>query len=272
MIFFPNGKINLGLNILRKRPDGFHDIETAMVPVCSLYDVLETVRREEGTVDFGRSGLALDCPADQDLCLKAYKLMKEQYGVGGIAVHLRKCIPFGAGLGGGSADAAFMVKALNQLYGLGLCETEMTKICARLGSDTAFFITNRPALATGRGEILNELTLNLSGYSVLLVKPALHISTAEAYSGVTPRIPEHTVAEIISEDMSTWKNRLKNDFETSLFPRYPQLKKIKERLYGLGAVYASLSGSGSTVFGLFKGGDIPETTWGNHFVHTHSFE
>lgn len=271
MVFFPDAKINLGLNILSVRPDGYHEVETVMVPVPGLYDVLEIVRRDAPGAAFIPSGLTVDCPPEENLCLRAYGLMQEKYGIGGAVLLLHKRIPFGAGLGGGSADAAFTIRGLNAVFSLGLTEAHMEELAAELGSDTAFFIRNRPALATGRGERLAPVSVNLEGHSVLLVKPGLHISTREAYAGVVPRPARCDLKQTVEGDMRHWKERLTNDFEPSLFPKYPELARIKQTLYELGAEYASLSGSGSTVFGIFPGKAKPEHPFSSCFTFFQAF-
>ena len=267
MIVFPNCKINLGLRVVRKRNDGFHDIETVMVPVPGLCDALEILPGGTEGCAFSSSGLIVDAPMEKNLCVRACNLMRERYGIGGVRMHLHKYIPFGAGLGGGSADAAFVLGMLNELFAVGLPEHELESLAAELGSDTAFFTANRPALAQGRGEVLTPIGLDLRGYRILIVKPPIGISTAEAYAGITPAAAERPLADILAGDRREWKKSLKNDFEPVVFQKYPEIAAIKERLYDLGAIYAALSGSGSAVFGLFEG--PPETIqWPeNHFVY-----
>jgi 4-diphosphocytidyl-2-C-methyl-D-erythritol kinase len=251
MIRFPNCKINLGLRVIRRREDGYHDIETAMVPVGGLCDALEILPDGAQGCTFTSSGLTIDAPAERNLCVRAYKLMRERYGIGGVRMHLHKHIPFGAGLGGGSADAVFVLTMLNDLFGLLLSEAKLKALAAELGSDTAFFVENRPMLATGRGEILTPVAIDLSGYRIVVVKPPLSVSTAEAYAGITPAAAEIPLAEILTGDIRTWKDTLKNDFEPVIFKKHPEIAAIKEWLYDSGAVYAAMSGSGSAVFGLF---------------------
>ena len=253
MIAFPNCKINLGLRVVRKRADGFHDIETVMVPVPGLCDALEILPTETDGCEFSSSGLIVDAPAEKNLCVRAYRLMQERYGIPGVRMHLHKHIPFGAGLGGGSADAAFTLKMLNELFAVGLPERELESLAAELGSDTAFFTANRPALAQGRGEVLTPVGLDLRGYRLLIVKPPTGISTAEAYAGITPAVTDRSLTDILAGDRNEWKQCLKNDFEPVVFQKHPEIAAIKERLYDLGAVYAAMSGSGSAVFGLFEG-------------------
>ncbi len=250
MIAFPNCKINLGLNVLEKRNDGYHNLETVFFPV-RLYDVLEIVDVGNKT-KLSTSGIVVGNAGD-NLCLKAFHLLKKDYPqIPEADIHLHKTIPPGAGLGGGSADAAFMLLLLNEKFKLAIPEEKLYGYALQLGSDCPFFLLNKPSIATGRGEILQPLTLSLSGYKIILIYPALHINTAGAFSVINPRIPEKNVQEIVAQPIEKWKDELKNDFENFVFKNYPQVKEIKEALYKAGAVYASMSGSGSTVFGIFN--------------------
>ncbi len=251
MIFFPNCKVNIGLDVLGRRADGFHDIETLMVPVAGLCDILEIVPADSDGAVFGQSGIAVDCPAEKNLCIEAYELMRERYGIGGVRMHLHKIIPFGAGLGGGSSDAAFVIKGLDKVFSLGLDEETMEALAAELGSDAAFFISNSPHMAAGRGEVLTSSPVNLGGKHIIIVKPDIHVSTAEAYVGITPAVPEVPLAERLAADIATWRDTVANAFEPAVFARHPLLAEIKELLYNEGAVYASMSGSGSAVYGIF---------------------
>lgn len=253
MIVFPNCKINLGLNILRKREDGFHDLETVFYPI-PFTDALELIPNSssETGAEFVMTGLKIDGSATDNLCIKAYQLLKADFPqLPAVKIHLHKTIPTGAGLGGGSADAAFMLKLLNEKFKLNLSTPELLDYSLQLGSDCPFFILNKPCFATGRGEILEEIQLDLSAYQVALINPPIHINTGWAFSQINPSLPGKSVKEIISQSVSTWKNELKNDFEEAVFAAHPLIKNIKEDLYNQGAVYASLSGSGSTVFGIF---------------------
>lgn len=249
MLFFPNAKINVGLDIVRRREDGYHDIETVMTPVAGLCDVLEITPAAE--FDFAQTGAGLDCPAEDNLCVRAYRLMEREYGVGGARIHLHKMIPSGAGLGGGSADAAFTLKGIDRVFSLGLPATRLRELAARLGSDTAFFIDNTTQLARGRGELLTPFALPLGGKWLMIVKPPVHISTAEAYRGVTPHAPETPLAERLSADPTEWRTGVANDFEASLFAAHPTLAALKQKFYDEGALYASLSGSGSALYAIF---------------------
>lgn len=248
MLSFPNCKINLGLNIIRKRKDGYHDLETVFFPV-PFKDVVEII--SSATFQFHFTGLPVE--NENNLCTKAYQLLKKDFShLPEISMHLHKAIPLGAGLGGGSADAAFTLKLLNEKFGLGLSDQKLIDYALELGSDCPFFIINRPCYATGRGEILEPIRIDLSGYKILLVNPGIHIDTKSAFSKISPQTPKIPVKEIIAQPIETWKDELQNNFEEPVFRSYPEIKKIKEDLYKAGADYASMSGSGSTVYGLLK--------------------
>ena len=265
MIAFPNAKINLGLNIINKRTDGYHNIETVFYPI-PLHDVLEVVHAPAGTSDYTwqNSGLAIDAPAHENIVIKALKLVKKSYDLTPIAIQLHKIIPFGAGLGGGSADAAAMIKLLDQFFELGITLTEQKTMAAQLGADCPFFIENKPSYATGIGDQLTPVNLSLAGYYLVLVKPNIHVSTPEAYSGVTPQRPLVGISEIIKRPVEEWREQLTNDFEATVFKKYPSIEAIKEQLYSKGAIYSSMSGSGSSVFGLFE--EPIKINMGNYFV------
>ncbi len=249
MILKANCKINLGLDILRRREDGYHDLETVMVPVVGLYDIVEVERA--AAVEFVSEGLTVDCDPEQNLCLKALRLMQERYGIAGARIRLVKRVPFGAGLGGGSSDATAVILALNELYVLGLSEAELVDCAAALGSDTAFFVRNTPQLCSGRGEVMTPFDVDLEGLTLVLVKPDGGVSTREAYAGVTPRVPVVPLAERLRRPVAEWQGLVTNDFEPHIFAAHPAIARVKERLFEAGAVYASMSGSGSAVFGLF---------------------
>ncbi len=253
MILFPNAKINLGLNILQKRPDGFHDIETLFLPI-QLCDILEICQSSE--FQFIQTGITIDGDTGNNLVVKAFRVMQHMFGLGEVAIHLHKIIPFGAGLGGGSSDAAHAILGLNQLFSLNLTVEKMVSIAAGLGSDCPFFIYNRPMLGEGRGEVLTPVGLSLKGFVLVLVKPNVEVSTAAAYSSVVPVVPKLSLVSTLNGDISDWKKIVVNKFEDSVFSKYPEIETIKQDLYRFGAVYASMSGSGSSVFGLFK--DDPE--------------
>lgn len=262
MLLFPNCKINLGLNILRKREDGFHDLETVFYPI-PFTDALELITNtgSEASAEFVTTGLKINGAATDNLCVKAYQLLKQDFPqLPAVKIHLHKTIPAGAGLGGGSADAAFMLKLLNDKFHLNLSTSQLTNYALQLGSDCPFFILNKPCFATGRGENLEEIQLDLSAYRIVLINPRIHINTGWAFSQINPSLPVKQVKEIIGQPISTWKDELKNDFEEAVFAAHPQVKLIKEDLYNQGAVYASMSGSGSTVFGIFDKSVSPFTT------------
>lgn len=246
-----NCKINLGLDILCRRADGYHEIETVMLPVRGLYDELELDRTPERGARFESRGLAIDCPPEANLCLRAARLMHERYGVDGIRILLDKRVPFGAGLGGGSSDATAVVLAIDRLFELRLPEAELIDCAAALGSDTAFFVRNTPQLCTGRGERMEPVDLRLEGLWIVLVKPETHISTREAYAGVQPHRPQHPLRERLAQGIDRWQTTVRNAFEPHLFAAHPELAAIKERLLAAGARYAAMSGSGSTIYGLF---------------------
>ncbi|MEG0789137.1 MAG: 4-(cytidine 5'-diphospho)-2-C-methyl-D-erythritol kinase [Alistipes sp.] len=249
MIAKANCKINIGLDVLRRRADGFHDLATVMFPVRGLYDTVEVTACDE--VQFVATGLAVDCPAEENLCLRAYHLMRAHYGVGGVRIKLDKRVPFGAGLGGGSSDATAVIRSVNDLFELRLSEAELIARAAELGSDTAFFVRNTPQYCTGRGEVLSPISLDLAGRYLVIIKPDGGISTREAYAGVTPALPPIPLRERLMQDLSLWQQSIKNDFEPSVFRQHPAIALAKQQLLACGALYASMSGSGSAVYGIF---------------------
>lgn len=254
MIVFPNCKINLGLHILSKRKDGFHDIETVFYPL-KFTDVLEVVSGSQNgsSVEFTATGLRVDGNAEDNLCIKAWALLKKDFPqLPVVKIHLHKAIPMGAGLGGGSSDAAFMLKLLNDKFKLNISTDQLINYALQVGSDCPFFIYNTPCFATGRGEILEELALDLSPYSIVLVNPRIHINTGWAFSQIRPAPPKKSIREIIQQPVTNWRAELKNDFEEVVFTAHPEVREIKEALYQQGAIYAAMSGSGSTVFGIFN--------------------
>lgn len=268
MILQANCKINLGLDVLRRRGDGFHDLETVMIPVRELFDVVEVRRRDDGELRFRQRGLTVDCPAAENVCVKAFRLMQCRYGVGGAEIALDKCVPFGAGLGGGSADATMVLRALNELYALRLPEDELIERAAELGSDTAFFVRNSPQFCTGRGERMEPVELPLDGLRLVLVKPDEGVSTREAYAGIRPGVPAVPLLERLRRPLPEWRECVKNDFEPSVFARHPRLARIKESLLEQGALYAAMSGSGSTLFGLFADDKPYIPPFDGLFVHS----
>lgn len=249
MITFPNAKINLGLNIVRKRPDGYHDIETVFYPI-PVQDALEIVPAD--TTSFRQSGIPIDTPADKNIVMKALGHISRHREIPPLEIHLLKNIPFGAGLGGGSSDAAYLLKMVNEMCQLQLDIPTLEEIAAGIGADCPFFIRNTPVFATGIGNIFEAVNLSLTGYHLCLVKPEIAVSTPQAYAQTKPHVPEVSLKEIISRPVEDWKELMVNDFESSVFPQFPEIASIKEKLYRAGAVYASMSGSGSSVFGLFK--------------------
>ena len=266
MLCFPNAKINLGLNIIEKRPDGFHNIETVFYPF-PLCDALEIAQSDSNeTYEFSSSGIPIGIDPTQNIVIKAFDLIASKFEIPSTAIHLHKNIPFGAGLGGGSADAAYMIKMLNDFYSLGLSIQQMEEFAIQIGSDCPVFIKNEAVFAEGKGEIFSSIQLDLSGYHIALIKPDIHISTPEAYSGVSPKKPEKSVKELIKLPLKDWKENIFNDFEDSIFPNHPELKKLKEELYESGAIYAAMSGSGSSMFGIFEREPEIQENWKKHFI------
>jgi len=249
MVVFPPCKINLGLHVISKRADGYHTIETCFYPL-PLTDVLEAIPAP--VFSFSQTGLSLQGNDSDNLCVQAYQLLSRDYVIPPVALHLHKVIPAGAGLGGGSSDAAYTLRLLNDLFELGISKATMHRYAVRLGSDCAFFLHNGPMLGQGKGEFLTPLSLALKGYFLILVKPEIHIATADAYRGITPHVPEQSIPEVLQTDIRYWKDALVNDFEITVFKQYPEIKKIKDILYEQGAVYAAMSGSGSSVYGIFE--------------------
>lgn len=301
MIVCPNAKINLGLEVVRRRSDGYHDIETLFVPVPSLRDVLEVVKADKA--DMVQYGIPCDVPVEKNLCFKAFRLMQEQFGIGNVNIFLYKNIPMGAGLGGGSSDAAFTLMAINEVFQLGLDKGRLASLAAKLGSDCPFFIYNTPMFASGRGEILEPYPIDLTRYRIEVIAPGIHISTAEAYAAIdayksescsyneslpdisdgqiiagcmkeratgvrergdrpTVREPglhagplpgkDESLKERLAMPVESWRENVVNDFEAYAFAKYPTLAKLKSELYDRGAIYASMTGSGSAMYALFE--------------------
>lgn len=251
MIVYPNAKINLGLNVVERRSDGYHNIETIFYPI-GIQDVLSVETSETcSDYSFSSSGIAVGGDPEDNLIVKAYHLLRSEYEFPPVDIALHKQIPFGAGLGGGSADAAFMLKALNELFELKITPKKLEKMASKLGADCPFFIKNKPIYAVGIGNEFSSVNVSLKGYWMLLIKPDIHVSTAEAYAGITPTHSEKSLTELIQLPITEWKNCIKNDFEKSVFAKQPEIGKIKEIMYELGALYASMSGSGSSVYGVF---------------------
>jgi 4-diphosphocytidyl-2-C-methyl-D-erythritol kinase len=253
MISFPNAKINLGLYITEKRPDGFHNLETIFYPV-GWSDALEIVSSEEHR--FTTSGIHINGDPEKNLVMKAYRLLCKDFDLPKLNIHLHKQIPFGAGLGGGSSDAAHMLMLLNKSFGLAIPESKLIEYAATLGSDCAFFILNKPVFATGRGEVMNITNISLNNWWLLLVKPNVEVSTAKAFQFIKPVKNEVSLNELIQLPVEQWKGKIANQFEDSVFQQFPEIQKLQEKLYEMGAVYASMSGSGSSVFGFFSGNPL----------------
>jgi 4-diphosphocytidyl-2-C-methyl-D-erythritol kinase len=255
MICFPNAKINLGLRVTSKREDGFHDLDTVFFPV-PLHDVLEVITPSTGSADavtFTHSGIPIPGDVSANLCIKAYYLLKKDYpDLPSILLHLHKHIPMGAGLGGGSSDGAFMLKLLNDKYRLGIGAEQLQKYALALGSDCPFFIINEPVQATGRGEIMQSISCTLSSKTMVLVCPGIHVSTADAFRKIKLSPTAPSCASVIERPIQAWKDNLTNDFEEPVFSAFPEIGNIKEKLYDAGALYASMTGTGSTVYGIFE--------------------
>ncbi len=274
MIVYPNAKINLGLHVLRSRTDGYHDLATVFYPI-PLQDALEV--RSAERFRFRQAGNMLDCPAGDNLVIRALRMMEDEFKIPELDIILYKHIPAGAGLGGGSADAAFMMKLLNEEFHLGLTSDELRQRLATLGADCPFFVDNVPALATGIGDRLVPLDFSLKGWTLLLVKPDIVVSTRDAYAGVVPQEREGedgaALLSVLQRPVEEWQGTLVNDFEASVFVRYPEIAGIRDMLLDLGATYASMSGSGSAVFGLFRQPvEAPEEKFVGCFVRQRTLE
>lgn len=264
MLLYPNCKINIGLRVVRKRPDGYHDLETVFVPIYGLHDELEVVRIQNSelrgqTYSFVQEGIAVDCPEDDNLIIRCYRNMAQKYlKIGPIAIRFKKNIPFGAGLGGGSSDAAHMAIALNELFELGLSKAQLAQEVAPLGADCPFFVYNTPCYAEGIGDKLTPIDLDLTGTRIVLIKPNEGVSTKEAYGGIKlhPEVAGQMKSALCESNgrvlLCQQSGLFANDFEDTVFPKHPVIADIKKRLQDAGAFYASMSGSGSTVFGLFE--------------------
>lgn len=255
MILYPNAKINIGLNVVEKRADGYHNLETVFYPI-NLLDALEitTDEHQADSVKLKVSGEAIAGRPSDNLVMKACNLMRSMFPekIERLSVHLHKHIPTGAGLGGGSSDAAFTIKALNEKFSLGMSVDQMEQLSAQLGADCPFFIKNQPVFAEGIGDIFTDIDIVLKGKTLVLVKPDISVSTADAYSLVSPHKPQQSLRESLRLPVEEWKNHVVNDFESGVFKKFPEIAAIKDRLYDLGALYASMSGSGSAVYGIFN--------------------
>jgi 4-diphosphocytidyl-2-C-methyl-D-erythritol kinase len=249
MILYPHAKINLGLRVLTKRPDGFHSIETTFFPVAWT-DLLEII--PAAAFHFQSSGLPIPGKGQENICVKAWKLLETEHDIPPVSIHLHKRIPMGAGLGGGSADGAFTLLALNEIFELTLTMQQLASYAASLGSDCPFFLQNVSCIGTGRGEILQPVTIGLEGKFLVIVAPGIHVSTAEAYSMVRPQMRSASLREVLALPLADWKKNLFNDFEAPVVARYPAIGAIVEKMYASGALYASMTGSGAAVFGIFE--------------------
>ncbi len=258
MITFPIAKINLGLNVVERRPDGYHNLQTVFYPV-PITDALEVQLMDEKfpspvDCDLKVTNIPVEGDEQRNLVVRAYELLKQDFGerMERVHAHLCKRIPTQAGMGGGSSDCAAMIRLLNELFGLGLTDEEMIGYAARLGADCPFFIVNRPVYAEGIGERMTPIELSLSGWSLAVVRPNIPVSTKEAFSLITPAMPLRNCRDIVKQPVEAWRDELVNDFEKSVFALHPEIGEIKDRLYDLGATYAAMSGSGSALFGLFR--------------------
>lgn len=256
MITYPNCKINLGLHVVDKRADGYHDLETIFLPVTDLCDELEIIESTGPHPSLVQEGIALDNAPDDNLCMRAWRLLHDEHGIPPVSIRLTKHIPFGAGLGGGSSDAAFSLKMLNAMFALGLDNGQMERYAARIGADCAFFVKNRPAYATGIGDRLEPIGLELDDYRMAIEIPdGEHVSTREAYAGLDRSlfgVPRPDLREAVRRPVDEWRTTIVNDFERSVFPSHPAIASLKEAMYRRGALYASMTGSGAAVFGIFR--------------------
>ncbi len=266
MIFFPNAKINIGIYITDKRNDGYHNLETIFYPI-SLTDILEIQKQKTNQRIFNNTGIRLPVSAKQNLCYRAYQLMQQQHSIPEADFHLHKIIPYGAGLGGGSSDASFTLKALNQLFRLNLKDDKLKNMAEQIGSDCPFFIDNKPSIAWEKGNKTEPIHLSIKGLHLLLVIPDIQIDTQTAYKGIKPRKREKSLKEVVlNEPVEKWNDKVTNDFEGHILKAYPLLKQIKHILAEMGAVFTSLSGSGSAIYGLFREKPTPENELRHHFT------
>lgn len=246
-----NCKINIGLRVVRRREDGYHDLQTIMYPVRGLYDVITIEALDSDDVEFEGMGIVVDCPVEKNLVVRAARLMQQRYSTRGVRITLDKRVPFGAGLGGGSSDATAVICAMNEIFELGLDRPTLSTIAAELGSDTPFFVYNTPQYCTGRGEIMEPVEVDLSGKWLVVAKPPEGVSTAEAYGGVRPAVPESDLCELVKQPISEWQTSVVNDFESHILASHLRIAEIKQAMLDAGAQYAAMSGSGSAVFGIF---------------------
>lgn len=265
MVYFPNCKINLGLQIKDKQPDGFHNLETVFLPV-PLTDALEVVQTETKDCSLAVTGISIDAHAEDNICVKAYRFLQQRFPqLPGIKIHLHKVIPSGAGLGGGSADGAFMLQLLNRKFNLEITAKDLIPMALQLGSDCPFFILNKPAYATGRGEIMEPVQLALNGYELVLVNPRIHVNTGWAFKRLQGHRPHYNIKEVISLPVWQWKDQLVNDFEKPVFAAHPEIAAIRDQLNTQGALYTAMSGTGATVFGIFPNGFKLANSFAGHY-------
>lgn len=253
MIAYPHAKINLGLNVISKRDDGYHNLETVFYPVqwCDVMEVLPGPQHSKG-IEVHMSGLPVAGKHADNLCVKAYELLRQNYNVRAVKLYLHKQIPMGAGLGGGSSDAAFFVKKMNELFSLGISNDDIRSMVAQLGADCAFFVDGVPVFAEERGDKFTPIDFSLKGYHIVVVYPGIHVATATAFANIRPVVPEYNCKDVVAtHPISSWKNLLRNDFEKTVFKVHPEIEAVKNKMYESGAIYASMSGSGSAVYGLF---------------------
>ncbi len=269
MITFPNAKINIGLYITEKRPDGFHNIETIFLPIPKLCDILEVLPKTSGrnSIEFSQTGLAVDADISQNLCVKAYYLLSSHTALPNVLMHLHKQIPMGAGLGGGSADGAFALRMLNTLADNPVEDEKLLDIALELGSDCPFFLINKPCFGQGRGEVLSPVNLPLNGCFIAIVNPGIHVNTGFAYKNSQPKPAPINLKQLDRLVISSWRDSVSNDFDKVVFPHHPEIERVKEKLYQLGAVYSSMSGSGSTIFGIFADAPDLKGEFQNYFTH-----
>jgi 4-diphosphocytidyl-2-C-methyl-D-erythritol kinase len=267
MISFPNAKINIGLNIIGRREDGFHNIETIFYPV-GLCDVLEIIPDPslKTPIQYKNTGMKIYSKEHQNLCVKAVQLLAEKYTIPPLRMHLHKLIPIGSGLGGGSSDATHVLVMLNKILGLKINEEELMPMAASLGSDCPFFIRNKPVFASGKGEQFTDIKLSLKNYYVVIVKPKVHVNTTDAYRNAVPSVPSASLKELIRLPVTKWKDTIQNDFEKTIFEKFTVIRNIKTKLYKYGAVYASMSGSGSSVYGIFQEEKSLDNSFRNCFI------
>ncbi len=252
MLTFSSSKINIGLNIINKRNDGYHDIETIFYPISFLKDAIEIIASSESADSFIFTGINIDGKAEDNLCIKTIKLLRKHYSFPNITLYLYKNVPMGAGLGGGSANVACIINMVNEMFELDISEEKRRELASTLGSDCAFFVNPQPSFGEGRGEILSPINISLQGLRIVIVKPPIHVSTAMAYSSVTPMQQQTSLKDILlNTKVENWKNQIHNDFEHTVFKLFPEIEKIKNDLYAKGAIYSQMSGSGSAVFGIF---------------------